>query len=124
MNIAAEIRTFVRTVGPALFPDYRTLRMQVRRLGLRETEEALEFASLYFTSQSISRHSKIASFPDIDIDELARCMQGAIMCPRKRCFSAETCEPSNFSKFQDLFHSHRQPGAGKRLAAAFIQVVL
>ena len=122
--MAAEIRTFVRTVGPALFPNYRTLRMHIRRLELSETAEALEFARRYFTSPSIREHSKVDSIPGIDIDELARSIQGAVLCPRRRCFSAEICEPSNFTQFRELFDSSRLAGMGKRLAVAFMQVTI
>ena len=121
--MAAEIRTFVRTLGPAIFADhYRKLRAPLRQLGLSETEEALEFARQYFMPNAIMQYSELVSFSKLGIEELSRCAKSAVVCSqRKHCFSEAMCEPSNFSQFGNIWRSKHQTGIGKRLAVAFIQ---
>lgn len=64
--MAAEIRTYVRTLGPFLLYDYRRLRAEVRLLGMRETDEALEFVRRFFTVEVLS---KVGLPSHINIDE-------------------------------------------------------
>ena len=118
-NMAAEIRTYVRTLGPFLhLHNYRRLRSEVRRLGLRETDEALEFVRRYFTVDALSR----AALPDhIDLRELSLCAQGAVLCERKLCFSAEIPTPTGFSREKHPWFGYHLAGVGKRLATAFAQ---
>ena len=120
-NAAAEIRTFVRTLGRAIYAGcYLKLREHFKHFGLMETEEALEFARQYFTPASIRKFSEYPSLIKLDVEELSRCAKGAILCARKRCFLAESCSPLN-SQFESIWDSRRQAGIGRRVAVAFIQ---
>ena len=116
-NLAAEIRIYVRTLGPLLhLNNYRRYRAEVRQLGLGETEEAIEFARRHFTVDALTR----ASLPDhVDVRELARCAQGAVLLDRKLCFSEDVPLPNGFPKDAHPWFGYRLSGVGKRLALAF-----
>ena len=77
-NVAAEIRTFVRNLGPGLLLEkYRELRVMTKALGLQETDEALEFARRYFTAGHLCG---IAKKLLVDVQELSRCAQVMHAC--------------------------------------------
>ena len=118
-NMAAEIRTYVRTLGPFLLSsDYRRLRAEVRQLGMRETDEALEFVRRYFTIDVLSQ----AALPlSIDLADLSRAAQGAVLCSRKLCFSSDIWIPADFNKEEHSWFGYQVAGVGKRLAMAFAQ---
>ena len=116
-NMAAEIRTYIRTLGSVLLScHYRRLRAEVRQLGLRETDEALEFARRYFTVNVLSQ---AALPPSVVLADLSRAAQGAVLCPRKLCFSSDVWVPAGFNKHEHPWFGHQVAGVGKRLAIAF-----
>ena len=93
LNTAAEIRTFVRMMASAIFPEcYSKLRAQLRQSGEceGETDEALEFARLYFKSQSIMQYSDVASrITNLDIN--GRSYSGVPAVGRSRASRIERC---------------------------------
>ena len=117
-NMAAEIRTYVRTLGPFLLYDYRRLRAEVRLLGMRETDEALEFVRRFFTVEVLS---KVGLPSHINIDELSRSTQGAVLCARKLCFSSDIWTPPDFDKTRYPWFGYHLAGVGERLALAYAQ---
>ena len=116
--MAVEIRTYVRTLGPFLLYDYRRLRAEVRLLGMRETDEALEFVRRFFTVEVLS---KVGLPSHINIDELSRSTQGAVLCARKLCFSSDIWTPPDFDKTRYPWFGYHLAGVGKRLALAYAQ---
>jgi hypothetical protein len=124
LNMAAEIRTYVRTLGARVIRSYQKLKVQLHQAGLNETDAALEFARRHFAVESFDASALPAH---IDPVEFCRCVQGPILDrPRKHSFVApgsfypHSWMPHGFGTSEGPWTGAHLPGVGKRLASAII----
>jgi hypothetical protein len=124
LNMAAEIRTYVRTLGARVISSYQKLKVQLHQSGLNETDAALEFARRHFAVENFDG-SALPS--NVDPAEFCRCVQGPILDrPRKYSFLApDVCYPHSwmppgFRTSEGPWTGVHLPGVGKRLASAII----
>jgi hypothetical protein len=124
LNMAAEIRTYVRTLGAHVIRQYQKLKVELHQAGLNETDEALEFARRHFAVENFDA-SVLPS--NVDPAEFCRCVQGPILDrPRKYSFVApegfypHSWMPPGFGTSEGPWTGVHLPGVGKRLASAII----
>jgi hypothetical protein len=124
LNMAAEIRTYVRTLGAHVIRSYQKLKVELHQAGLNETDEALEFARRHFAVENFDASALPAH---IDPVEFCRCVQGPILDrQRKHSFLApdsfypHSWMPHGFGTAEGPWTGAHLPGVGKRLASAII----